>query len=126
MRGFPKLDANAVRVYGVSDDLIEVEGGHGLDDEFSGGEKSRFVGFTDGTVLRIRYGANDGAIGEMQEDVEGVQDKAVELGVLEPVHVTEACGPLYRCVEFDNFPGDCFRYPASILAAIDAAAGSTT
>ena len=47
-------------VYGASDDLIEVEGG--IDEEFSyigehnGEDVGDLLAFSDGTVIRIRYG----------------------------------------------------------------------
>ena len=44
-------------VYGASDDLIEIEGQ--IREEFSPGEPDVVLGFSDGTVLRIRF-TNDG------------------------------------------------------------------
>jgi hypothetical protein len=43
-----------IKVYGASDDLVEVEGD--IEEEFSyDGEKPGYLGFSDGTVLRISY-----------------------------------------------------------------------
>lgn len=51
---------NVIRVYGASDDLIEVDGAireefsaYGLDEDDGG-----FLAFNDGTVLEIHYGAS--------------------------------------------------------------------
>jgi hypothetical protein len=63
-----------VRVYGASDDLIEVEGPAPVSDEFSGGEKPKFVGFSDGTVLRVVY-ADDGCW-RVTREVEGAAQYA--------------------------------------------------
>ena len=52
-------NVETVKIYGASDDLIEVEGPTAVSDEFSGGDKPRFVGFSEGTVLRVVY-AEDG------------------------------------------------------------------
>ena len=42
-------------MYGASDDLIEIEGDCTDGDEFSGGERAKYFGFTNGTVASIRY-----------------------------------------------------------------------
>ena len=47
---------STVTVYGSSDDLIEIEGD--IQEEFgwqSRGEESRFIAFSDGTVLECKY-----------------------------------------------------------------------
>ena len=39
-----------------------------------------------------------------------VQDKAIELGLLHYVTVTEPCGELCHCAEYyDEFPSECLR-----------------
>lgn len=51
-------------------------------------------------------------------DVEAwnIQEWATELGLLEPVEVTEPCSPIAcMCVECDNIPGTCYR-PVKFLA----------
>lgn len=63
-----------VKVYGASDDLIEVEGPPAVSDEFSGGDKQKFVGFSDGTVLSIVY-ADDGCW-RLSRVAEGTADYA--------------------------------------------------
>ena len=47
-------------------------------------------------------------------DLDGawLQDEAVRLGVLEEVRVTEPCGENCACVEYDDFPQDCYRMTA--------------
>lgn len=64
----------SVRVFGASDDLIEVEGA--ITEEFGAcgcsAEEPRFVAFSDGTVLRLVYG-NDGCW-EIRRVAEGAAD----------------------------------------------------
>jgi hypothetical protein len=43
------------KLYGASDDLIEVEGDCENADEFSGGDKAKYIGFSNGTVASIKY-----------------------------------------------------------------------
>jgi len=52
-------------------------------------------------------------------DLDGswLQDKAVELGLLREVHVTEPCGDCCRCAEWDDFPQDCLRETEAVKAA---------
>jgi len=61
-----------VVVYGASDDLIEIEGD--LSEEFgaydSGEPKTRFLAFSDGTLLSIVYGI-DGAYWRINRMVAG-------------------------------------------------------
>ncbi len=44
-------------------------------------------------------------------DVDGgtIQDKAIELGLLVEVEVTEPCGDDCYCAEWDDFPQKCLR-----------------
>ncbi len=45
-------------------------------------------------------------------DVDGgsIQDKLEELGILQPVRVSEPCGEFCMCVEYEaEFPTDCLR-----------------
>jgi hypothetical protein len=59
-------------------------------------------------------------------DVDGgsAQDAMERLGVLVLVTVTEPCsGFSCRCAEYGDWPMQCYRYPADVRAAIDAAAG---
>jgi len=44
-----------VKIYGASDDLIEVQGA--LNEEFPYSDGDAFLGFSDGTLLRIRHDA---------------------------------------------------------------------
>jgi hypothetical protein len=49
-------------------------------------------------------------------DIDGgeLQDRAVELGILVEVTVTEPCDPDFcQCAEFDDFPQTCLRYAAA-------------
>ena len=46
---------STTKLYGASDDLIEVEGDCANADEFSGSEKAKYIGFSNGTVASIRY-----------------------------------------------------------------------
>lgn len=57
-----------VKVYGASDDLIEVEGPK-WGDEFAGGDKPKWLHFSDGTVLKIWYG--DDGIWKVEIDTIG-------------------------------------------------------
>ena len=41
-------------IYGASDDLIEVEGE--IEEEFTYDEEASYLGFSDGTLLSIKYG----------------------------------------------------------------------
>jgi hypothetical protein len=45
-------------------------------------------------------------------DLDGgwLQDTAVKCGLLKRVEATESCGDSCRCVEFDDFPTNCYRY----------------
>lgn len=46
-----------IKVYGASDDLIEVEGS--ISEEFSASsDEDNYLGFSNGTVLRVRYTDN--------------------------------------------------------------------
>ena len=49
-----------VKVYGVSDDLVEIEGSSYWEDEIGCYDKDVRIWFCDGTVIRIRYA--DGGI----------------------------------------------------------------
>lgn len=44
-------------------------------------------------------------------DVDGgdLQDTAVECGLLVPTNVTEPCGEICYCAEYDDFPQTCYR-----------------
>lgn len=44
-----------VRVYGCSDDLVEIEGAKYPDDEIDCFDKDMLIGFKDGTEIRIGY-----------------------------------------------------------------------
>lgn len=48
-----------LKIYGASDDLIEVEGD--ISAEFTAAEGSNVLGFSDGTLLQIQYGAGGNA-----------------------------------------------------------------
>ncbi len=59
----------ATKVYGASDDLIEIEGDirdevncYGTDDQ----DKGVLLCFSDGTVLEVKYGKNDDGIWEVK------------------------------------------------------------
>jgi hypothetical protein len=67
------------KVYGHSDDCIEVEG-H-LEDEFSSFDKASHLYFSDGTILRCEYGANDKAQWEI---------KPVKIGTVGPGNVVRS------------------------------------
>lgn len=68
-----------VKVCGASDDLIEVEGA--LNEEFgaSSGEDTSvsFVGFSDGTVLRVAYGENGEGFWRITRVVEGARSSII-------------------------------------------------
>ena len=53
-------------------------------------------------------------------DVDGgfIQDKAEELGLLVKVRVTESCGELCHCAEYDDFPQDCLCYSVEVKKAM--------
>lgn len=42
-----------VKIYGASDDLIEVEGS--VREEFSANDEQNYLAFSDGTLLSVRY-----------------------------------------------------------------------
>ena len=47
-------------------------------------------------------------IGEYQLDIDGIQDMAVECGLIAPHEVTEPCGDECACAEC-GFPTICYR-----------------
>lgn len=53
----------------------------------------------------------DYIIDEYSLEIEGVQDIAVDHGLLTAVNVTEPCGPDCRCAEY-GFPAACYRKTA--------------
>lgn len=77
------LTNEVTRVYGTSDDLIEVEGGkaagefgcYGTDDSKQG----VLLVFDDGTVLEVKYGKNDEAIWEIKVKHKGTEFDRIEL-----------------------------------------------
>ena len=51
-----------VRVYGCSDDLVEIEGAKYPDDEVDCFDRDLRIGFKDGTVIQIGYPKNGMAV----------------------------------------------------------------
>ena len=49
-----------VKVYGASDDLIEIEGA--IQDEFGSYNRASFLHFDDGTILKVEYSPDDSGI----------------------------------------------------------------
>lgn len=48
-----------VKVYGCSDDLVEIEGSTYEEDEIGCYDRDVLIYFTDGTVIRVHYGKPD-------------------------------------------------------------------
>lgn len=109
------------KVYGHSDDCIEVDTGNRRGDEFSAYNEPKFLHFADGTVLRVEYG--DGGQWKIVRTKEGTAkfkltechpddednytDKAVLIGNVLPVECwsTEA-GPTNE--DLDDWFGSNF------------------
>lgn len=51
-----------VRVYGCSDDLVEIEGSNYYEDEIGCYNQDVIISFEDGTQIRIGYGKGDLAV----------------------------------------------------------------
>ena len=54
-----------MKIYGMSDDLVELEGSQYQEDEIGCYDSDVIIAFDDGTVIRISYGKPDGAIWEI-------------------------------------------------------------
>jgi len=46
------------------------------------------------------------------------EEQMVELGILGYVEVTEPCGDVCSCAEWDDFPQECLRFTPEILAEL--------
>lgn len=104
---------------------------HDLDD--AGDEFQRLFGYAMELSLALTAGERLAAFGAavLEEsrddlcDLDGgwLQEKAVELGVLVEVPVTEACDEsTCRCAEY-GFPTTCYRYAPEVCAAMEKANG---
>ena len=60
-----------VRVFGASDDLVEIEGGDYREKEIDCYDKTVRLEFSDGTVVRFGYGKNSAGIWWCEVEKEG-------------------------------------------------------
>lgn len=66
-----------VKVYGVSDDLVEIEGSSYWEDEIDCYDKDVRIWFCDGTVIRIRYA--DGGIWRIDVETQGTEKHRLDV-----------------------------------------------
>ena len=66
-----------VKVYGVSDDLVEIEGPSYWEDEIGCYDKDVRIWFCDGTVIRIRYA--DGGIWRIGVEAQGTEKHRLDV-----------------------------------------------
>lgn len=66
-----------VKVYGVSDDLVEIEGSSYWEDEIGCYDKDVRIWFCDGTVIRIRY--TDGGIWRIEVEAHGTEKHRLDV-----------------------------------------------
>lgn len=66
-----------VKVYGVSDDLVEIEGSSYWEDEIDCYDKDVRIWFCDGTVIRIRYA--DGGIWRIEIEAQGTEKHRLDV-----------------------------------------------
>ncbi len=71
-----KMDLK-VKVYGVSDDLVEIEGSSYWEDEIGCYDKDVRIWFCDGTVIRIRYA--DGGIWRIDVETQGTEKHRLDV-----------------------------------------------
>ena len=60
-----------VKIYGASDDLVEIEGSKYREDEIGCFEKDVRITFSDGTVIRIGYPKKDMAVWWIKKEIQG-------------------------------------------------------
>lgn len=60
-----------IKVYGASDDLVEIEGSAYKEDEIGCYNSDVRIGFTDGTVIRVGYPKADAAIWWIEVEKQG-------------------------------------------------------
>ena len=60
-----------VRIYGASDDLVEIEGSEYQENEIGCFEANVRIWFKDGTVILVSYGKDCGAIWEILVEKDG-------------------------------------------------------
>lgn len=63
-----------VRVYGCSDDLVEIEGSNYYEDEIGCYNQDVIISFEDGTQIRIGYGKGDLAVWYIIVEREGASE----------------------------------------------------
>lgn len=63
-----------VRVYGCSDDLVEIEGSNYYEDEIGCYNQDVIISFEDGTQIRIGYGKGDLAVWYIIVEGEGTSE----------------------------------------------------
>ena len=69
-----KDEVPMIRVYGCSDDLVEIEGAKYPDDEVDCFDKDLRIGFKDGTVIRVGYPKEGKAVWWIEVEKIGVAD----------------------------------------------------
>ena len=65
------------RVYGCSDDLVEIEGSNYPDGEIDCYDKDVRITFADGTVVRIGYPKDGMAVWWIREEQRGTADRTI-------------------------------------------------
>lgn len=68
-----------VRVYGASDDLVEIEGSHYKEDEIGCFDHDVRLRFTDGTQIRVGYPKKDAAIWWIEVEQVGNAEKHLHI-----------------------------------------------
>lgn len=68
-----------VRVYGMSDDLVEIEGAEYPYDEVECYDRDVKIWFDDGTVIRVGYGKKDLAVWYIEVEEKGSAKSELEI-----------------------------------------------
>ena len=63
-----------VRIYGFSDDLVEIEGSHYTEDEIDCYNQEVIISFEDGTQIKVGYGKGDLAVWHIIVEEEGTSE----------------------------------------------------
>lgn len=68
-----------IKVYGASDDLVEIEGSAYKEDEIGCYDKEVRIRFLDGTVIRIGYPKHDAAIWWIEIERKGSAEQRLDV-----------------------------------------------
>lgn len=67
-----------VKVYGYSDDLVEIEGSNYKEDEIGSFERNVRIWFEDGTVIRVGYPKKDLGVWWVEIECAGSAEKKIQ------------------------------------------------